>query len=185
MPKRPTQKESTRAKYWIGALVSILVVGASYGIYSIMQPKHEKPPVAASYQVFPQQPATHISEGAEHPPYNSLPPTSGWHYARWAPWGISEAPIPDELQVHNLEHGGVLIQYHPDLSTEEVAQLKEIARNLERRYCKILMAPYPKLDKRVALTAWQRLDKFDTVDQARIEAFAREFVNKGPERVPC
>jgi hypothetical protein len=48
---------------------------------------------------------------APHKPYNTDPPTSGPHVGSLAPWGVSQEPIPDELQVHNLEDGGVAIQY--------------------------------------------------------------------------
>ena len=45
-------------------------------------------------------------------PYNSEPPTSGPHLPYIAPWGIHTRPIPNELQVHNLEDGGVMVQYN-------------------------------------------------------------------------
>jgi hypothetical protein len=58
--------------------------------------------------------------GDSHAPYNSEPPTSGPHMPGIAPWGFYDKPIPKEYQVHNLEDGGVLIQYNcpkgcPDL----------------------------------------------------------------------
>src|SRR6266850_1111312 len=43
--------------------------------------------------------------GDPHEPYNSTPPTSGPHLPYIAPWGIHTRPIPNELQVHNLEDG--------------------------------------------------------------------------------
>src|SRR5262249_22188526 len=46
-----------------------------------------------------------------HEPYNSDPPTSGPHLPYIAPWGVHTRPIPRELQVHNLEDGGVMVQY--------------------------------------------------------------------------
>ena len=47
-----------------------------------------------------------------HTPYNSEPPTSGPHLPYLAPWGIHTEPISKELQVHNLEDGGVMVQYN-------------------------------------------------------------------------
>lgn len=44
--------------------------------------------------------------------YNSDPPTSGPHLPYIAPWGVHTRPIPLELQVHNLEDGGVVVQYN-------------------------------------------------------------------------
>ncbi|MBI3661117.1 DUF3105 domain-containing protein [Candidatus Acetothermia bacterium] len=184
MPKpKSARKSASSIKYIIGAAIVAVLAVAGYGIYVVMQPKSEVPQVPATSQYFPEQSREHIAAGADHPAYNSLPPTSGWHYASPAHWGVSGKPIPDELQVHNLEHGGIMIQYWPDLPAADVDKLKEIVYKLRDKYCKIILAPYPKLDKPIALTAWQRLDKFDTVDEARITAFVQEFIDKGPEKV--
>jgi len=59
--------------------------------------------------------ANHVQEGMSHGGYNSMPATSGPHYGREAEWGIHAEAVPDELTVHNLEHGGIAIQYRPDL----------------------------------------------------------------------
>lgn len=53
------------------------------------------------------------------------------------PWGVSEEPILDELQVHNLEDGGVAIQYGGGVSNDDVETLADIAQN----YDKVLLAP--------------------------------------------
>ena len=108
-----------------------------------------------------------------HAPYNSDPPTSGPHMPYIAPWGIHTEPIVRELQVHNLEDGGVMVQYHcatpcPDL----VAKLTEIVRRYETQ---VILAPYPGMRTRIALTAWTRLDAFDDFDEARIVRFIRTY----------
>ena len=116
----------------------------------------------------------HIQLATEpHVPYNSDPPTSGPHMPYIAPWGIHSAPIVRELQVHNLEDGGVMVQYHcatacPDL----VAKLAEIVRRYETQ---VILAPYPGMRTRIALTAWTRLDAFDDLDEARIVRFIRAY----------
>ena len=116
----------------------------------------------------------HIQLATEpHVPYNSDPPTSGPHMPYIAPWGIHAEPIVKELQVHNLEDGGVMVQYHcatacPDL----VAKLAEIVRRYETQ---VILAPYPGMRTRIALTAWTRLDAFDDFDEARIVRFIRAY----------
>ena len=116
----------------------------------------------------------HIQLATEpHVPYNSDPPTSGPHMPYIAPWGIHTEPIVRELQVHNLEDGGVMVQYHcatpcPDL----VARLTEIVRRYETQ---VILAPYPGMRTRIALTAWTRLDAFDDLDEARIVRFIRTY----------
>ena len=116
----------------------------------------------------------HIQLATEpHVPYNSDPPTSGPHMPYIAPWGIHTEPIVRELQVHNLEDGGVMVQYHcatpcPDLA----AKLTEIVRRYETQ---VILAPYPGMRTRIALTAWTRLDAFDDLDEARIVRFIRTY----------
>jgi hypothetical protein len=116
----------------------------------------------------------HIQLATEpHVPYNSDPPTSGPHLPYIAPWGIHTEPIVRELQVHNLEDGGVMVQYHcttpcPDL----VAKLTEIVRRYDTQ---VILAPYPGMRTRIALTAWTRLDAFDDLAEARIVRFIRTY----------
>lgn len=123
----------------------------------------------------------HVKPGETHPPYNSLPPTSGWHYASTSKWGISDEQIIDEIQIHNLEHGGIMVQYKPDIDKATLDQLKGIVSGYKS---KVVLAPYPKLDTNIALTAWGRIDKFDQFDKDRIVKFIDAYKNKGPENVP-
>jgi hypothetical protein len=104
-------------------------------------------------------------------PYNSEPPTSGPHLPYIAPWGVHVRPIPPELQVHNLEDGGVLVQYScdcPDL----VEKLRAIVQRYDRF---VILAPYPTMKSRIALTAWTRIDTLDDVDERRIVRFIEAY----------
>lgn len=116
----------------------------------------------------------HIEEGTKSPlAYNSTPPTSGPHYGSLASWGIHTEPIPDELLVHNLEDGGVGVWYDcPDGCPELVSQLESVA---EQYHEGVLLAPYPGMDTRIALTAWTRIDRFDEFDEERIARFIRAY----------
>ncbi len=105
--------------------------------------------------------------------YNSSPPTSGPHYTMLAQWGIHTDPIPNELQVHNLEDGGVMVQYNcPDACPDLVAQLAGV---VERYPSLVILAPYPDMDARIALTAWGRIDTFEEFDEARIVRFIEAY----------
>ena len=116
----------------------------------------------------------HIQMASEpHPPYNSDPPTSGPHLPYIAPWGIHTEPIPRELQVHNLEDGGVVVQYRCATPCPDLAD--QLARIVRRYETQVILAPYPGMRTRIALTAWTRLDAFDDFDEARIERFIRAY----------
>ena len=84
----------------------------------------------------------------------SDPPTSGKHYQSPPPLMIYDEPVPQWILLHALEHGDVLVQYGPKVSAADKAALR--AAVLEHR-SRTLMAPYPKLGKRVVYTAWQRM----------------------------
>lgn len=115
-----------------------------------------------------------------HPPHNSNPPTSGWHYPQPAEWNIYKEEIQDEILIHNLEHGGVWIAYRPGTPEEVVAELEDLWRR------KVIVAPRSVNDTDIALSAWNRLDKFnlDEYSAERVEKFIRVYINKGPEFVP-
>ena len=44
--------------------------------------------------------------------YNTVPGTSGDHWARWSECGFFEEELPDERVVHNLEHGNIVVSYN-------------------------------------------------------------------------
>lgn len=134
-------------------------------------------------QAVEDQGRTHVEVGTNVEDYNSTPPTSGDHYPTWADWGIYTTPIRNELQVHNLEHGGVIVQYKPDVDEAVVDQLVDVVRELGPTYKKLILAPYPDLDTNLALTAWGRIDTFDEFDAERIRQFVAEYIDQGPEQV--
>jgi hypothetical protein len=111
----------------------------------------------------------HLLPGETFDGYNTVPPTSGPHYQTKATDGIHSEPIPNELQVHNLEDGGVMVQYNcPEGCDELVEQLASI---VSRYSWGVILAPYPAMESRVALTAWGRIDRLDAFDEKRITAF--------------
>jgi len=108
-----------------------------------------------------------------HVPYNSDPPTSGPHMPYIAPWGIHAEPVPKELQVHNLEDGGVVVQYNcPSGCPDLVDKLKAV---VSRYKDEVILAPYPGMAHRIALTAWTRIDAFDDFDESRIVRFITAY----------
>ena len=105
--------------------------------------------------------------------YNSDPPTSGPHYGEGiARWGVHTEPIPKGLMVHNLEDGGVVVSYKPDAPKEMVDKLAGIVGRYKEH---VILAPYPGLDSPIALSAWTRILKLDTVDEAKIVAFIKAY----------
>lgn len=105
--------------------------------------------------------------------YSTSPPTSGPHMGSVAPWGVNDSPIRNELQTHNLEDGGIGIQYNcPEGCPELVEQLAAI---VGRYHESVFMAPYPDMDARISLTAWTRIDQLSEFDEDRIVRFINAY----------
>ena len=126
--------------------------------------------------------------------WNTDPPTSGPHYEVPAVWGSYTEPVNQAQLVHNLEHGGVAIQYGPDVPAATVAELQRFVQDNPRG---TVLAPYEPLGSQIALGAWVTenasdpdkgttyLAKCSTFDQDAFAAFLDAYQFQGPERFPA
>ena len=174
------RRETQRTRIlWGGVITSVAVLLAAL-VYWLAVPASAAP---GALQEFPIQGRTHIQRGQAHPEYNSKPPTSGWHYAdQVASPGVHVDPIPNEVQVHNLEHGEIMVQYDcPTDCKEMVAALEAIVRTYPK---KVLLAPYPGTGHPITLTSWGRVKYLEAVDEAVIRKYIADFKDKGPEVFP-
>lgn len=155
-------------KYGIYALLCLIVLGGGY----LLIQELSKPQPGIFVASLGNKHIQNVTDA--HDPYNSIPPTSGTHVGGKAQWGISDTPLPDELQLHNLEDGGVAIQYN--CTSVECSPLINSLSEIAKKYPdKVIMAPYPKLDAKIALTAWTRIDKFNEFDSDRIHKFIKAY----------
>ena len=119
--------------------------------------------------------------------YPSHPPTSGQHAASPATWGFHTEPIVDELAVHNLEHGGVVVSYN-NIPADDLAKVRALLSSYPRdQYgeVKLLIRPYEKITPgTITLTAWNWIDELPSYDEARVKAFMDAHLNKCCEQVP-
>jgi Protein of unknown function (DUF3105) len=161
------ERQRRRRRTWVLRGVGIVAVLA-VGFFAYRGLTQEYPGRAV-----PTLDNQHVaSVNTPHIPYNTRPPTSGPHLPYLAPWGIHAKPIPDELQVHNLEDGGVLVQYDCRDCEALIAKLKAI---VSRYPDQVILAPYPNLETRIALTAWGRINTFDDFDEPRIVRFIEAY----------
>jgi hypothetical protein len=106
-----------------------------------------------------------------HAPYLSNPPTSGPHTPFIAPWGIYGKPVPNEILLHNLEHGGVILGHRCTDCPEVVAGLKALAKG----YPLVIIAPNPALPAPIVLSAWQHALAVERLDGPSEQAI-RDFL---------
>jgi len=170
--RRETQRRRRALVIYAGlALVGVAVIGLIARSATRPQPGER---VAG-------QGSSHIGSGQSHPAYNSNPPTSGWHVPQTVSWGSLRSEVPDEVVLHNLEHGGVWISYKNPGDTVLVEKLEALA---SRYRSKVLITLRSKNDSPIAIAAWERLLKLETYDEQRIVEFINAYRNRGPERVP-
>ncbi len=121
--------------------------------------------------------------------YNTVPPTSGRHWPAWSACGFYNYPLPDELLVHNLEHGNIIVSYNL-ADDAAVAALRAAVDAIPLAAEFAIVRRYPDIPEgMVALTTWGVLDRMIGVDAARIARFFEDYPgNTGPEfanGLPC
>lgn len=135
-------------------------------------------------QTFEDLGREHLAPGQTYDFYNSDPPTTGPHAPAPADWGVHDQPVPKEVPIHNMEHGGVVIWYDcsaGDAPLDEAAcqQLRDdlagVTEATSAQGNLVLMVPYAGIEHRIALTAWRTLDGFDDFDGARVQAFIEAY----------
>jgi hypothetical protein len=134
-------------------------------------------------QTYPSQGRQHVLELEEDFSYSSFPPTSGPHNPQWAIWGYYDRSVPFIASTHNLEHGGIVVQYGKDVPQETITELRAW---YDEDPAGLLVAPLPgnALPDKVMLTAWTQLAICPGFDQAAFDSFRDQHRFKGPERIP-
>jgi hypothetical protein len=165
----------------LGALIIIFGV-----IFAISSNKTKSPPTLGVKHS--NQGQTHIQRGQSHPAYNSDPPSSGWHYndeGAPVPWGAYIQEVPDEVFVHNEEHGGVIITYKPSLPKDQIAKLQKLFTSPYSdpsfKPNRVVVTPRAKNSKPIEMAAWTYTFSLDSFDQTKLEQFYLQHVGHGPE----
>ncbi|XP_043221124.1 uncharacterized protein LOC122381237 [Amphibalanus amphitrite] len=111
--------------------------------------------------------------------YKDTIPTYGDHRPLWGIFGEYQY-LPPQRWLHNVEHGSVIMLYHPCADYREVDRLKGLVRGCIRKH---IITPYPKLSllRPLALVAWGCRLEMSHVDPATVRSFIREKGLKGPE----
>jgi hypothetical protein len=197
MSKRVTKSRSSTAAIWPIAVAFIVIAGAIALLLVHLNSGNVTPspaPSVFSGEHYPSQGHQGHMPGDDkrfaHFQYNSDPPTSGYHREVTTRFLISPVALPKYVQVHLLEHGNILLQYNCVLCPDVVSQLTEIAtafdakqlppgtinptpddvRTLEESGLGVIVAPYPGMKHKIAISAWTRLATMDSVNRPEIES---------------
>ncbi len=173
----------------IGVVSAVVLAGIVYYLVSTLSPTPVSgAPVSGTavanatcgpIQNIPDEGNAHITPG-ETPTYQSIPPSSGAHNPNPLPAGIYSSPVDVTMEVHSEEHGYIIIHYN-GITSGEINQLQQLVQRDPR---KLILSPYPGMNYKVSLTAWDHLQTCNGVNEQAINSFVAEFRDKGPENVP-
>jgi hypothetical protein len=168
--RRPvTGRRRGNALPWIIGLVGIgLLVAVQIGVNVAREAR-------LPGERFASQGNVHVALGSSTPPYNSDPPTSGWHTAELAPWGSHLEVQHDQRLVHNMEDGGVILWYANGTLEENREHVAALEAVVPRSYPRVVIAPRDGMPTTYAATAWQRLQRFETIDADAMQAFIAAY----------
>lgn len=173
------KKRKTQNRRYLLIGVGVVAVVALI-VFVVTSPE---PAELAGVETFDDLGGGHLDVGEPAPSYNSSPPTSGPHSPSSTSCGIYIDEIPDVIQVHNLEHGTVVIQYQPDTSDGDRIGMEEFAR---AKGTHVLVAPRADLTHPVVVTGWTKMLRLENADIDSIGAFYDRYARRGPELgVPC
>jgi hypothetical protein len=149
------------------------------------------------YQIpVPPNRQTHVPSLSDKPKWVTNPPSGGQHYGVPAPFNFYDEAVTPVQAVHNLEHGGIVIWYGPDISAATKTALRNFYNTSPNG---MLVTPFAGFGKKIALAAWtgnpntyQTGNDFGTghlsvgtaASVKAWKAFRDEFRAKGPERFP-
>lgn len=162
--------------------VLAIAVAATRGWGGSSQAAKQLASAGCTVKTYPNLGQKHVSSLTAKVKYNSFPPTSGPHYSQPAPWNFYDGPVDSQVRiVHNLEHGGIVVQWGSKVPSATVDELRAFWQDSPNG---MLMAPLPKLGDKIAMTAWTHLATCAPFDEGSFKAFRDAYRAKGPERFP-
>ncbi|MGG1517803.1 DUF3105 domain-containing protein [Paenibacillus oryzisoli] len=188
---KKAEKEALHKKYKRILLIShsLLIIAIGFAGTGLIQRSAGKYDLDKLNLGAPIQVTTDKDYGRDHAEgtlmYEMKIPTSGTHSPHDLKFGFYKERPPMEKLVHNLEHGDIIIHYHPDAPKELLDQL-EFLTHFTKEGAGVLAVPNMDVpaDKEVVVTAWTKTMALTKYDEASVGTFIYTYINKGPEQIP-
>jgi hypothetical protein len=175
---RREQERAERRRSAVVVAAALVVVVALVGAvtFVILRSEGERARLEAEanapiegIEEFEDLTANHVQTPVE---YEQDPPVGGDHAQVWTSCSVYPAPVSKEESVHSLEHGAVWITYRPDLPSDQVAALSELAQGEDYA----LVSPYEGLDSPVVASAWGVQLAVDDASDPRLGRFLTQYL---------
>jgi hypothetical protein len=133
---------------------------------------------------FPDLGHGHLSSGAPHPLYNSIPPTSGAHVDR--PIARDESELSDDQILQALEQGDVVVLYGggrppPGLTALARVVAGPFTADLARAGQAVILGRRPGTAGLIGL-AWTRMIRVSAPNDSRLRQFTEVWLGRGASR---
>lgn len=115
--------------------------------------------------------------------YADKPPSSGTHRPVWGNWG-EYVFLPQQRWLHNLEHAGIALLYHPCAPKATVEALRALAKYLppfDGGPPIWVLTPYPELPSTIAMVRWGHVYLAECVDPVKMIKWSVEKSGDSPE----
>jgi hypothetical protein len=198
-PKRPVQapkayhqERSPRRTQLIFVIVAaaIVIAAAAVGIGFIMSGDDSSSAVGTTgsgdctLQTFDALEARHVEELPDGYEYNSIPATSGLHNPTTAIWNLYDQPVPQINYVHNLEHGGIVVQYGSEVQAADIAALGDWYAQDTRGLIVARLDPDfeeedAALADQIVATSWTHMLRCGSFDEEQLDDFIADY--RGPQ----
>lgn len=173
-----TYERNKRAATWtkigFGVLAALIVIAAGWWGWGRWQ-THQVNAEVATYFGAGDFAGLHESGDIL---YEEVPPVGGPHNAVWQNCGYYSLPVNNVNGVHALEHGAVWVTYDPNLSADQIQQLKDLTKQTY-----VLVSPYPNLPGTLVASVWGKQLVLDSFDIDKVKTFISEY-KQNPDNTP-
>jgi hypothetical protein len=127
-----------------------------------------------------------------HVDYATNPPSGGDHWGVWAAFATYDVPVPREMYVHDMEHGGLVLLHDCQGACPEVLAALAQAHDAVAGdpLClqipggpaeRVVTTPDPLLDTPIAAAAWGATYTATCIDVPSLRDFAKAHYGHGTE----
>lgn len=169
--RRAQQAQERRSRFLlIGGVATVVLLIAGVVGFTVWRDVSGRPTLdaVATFDVT----SVHTTETVS---YEQSPPAGGDHNPVWLNCGVYDAPVPNELAVHALEHGAVWVTYSPDLPADQVQLLED---SIPDTY--MVLSPYEGLPAPVVASAWGTQLELTGAEDPRLAEFISAY-RQGPQ----
>lgn len=140
--------------------------------------------IAGEGRMIPGEGNAHVAE-PDAITWEADPPSSGAHRPQWARWG-EYAELGADHWLHNMEHGGITVLYHPCTDPAIVEEMRELLRSIpddDRGPFRWILTSYPDLPSSLAVLAWEWRYSAECVREDEVREFIDRYYRQAPEDV--